>query len=312
MKRYFTKTYFLFTIVLLIQLLLFSSCFTGVEGTKKISEKDVLRVSENNSKNKIGVGIDTLNTSDFKTWQAGKEFYVTDNQIKLILSSNSNITNTKLEGSKLYYDSFYKQDMFGTSKNVIVKFKDSKGIVYNYNTGKSLNEISNIQVPFLIDWDLINKARDIIKDKSLYIKTPLWYTQNDEAKSGFKFVQVRILDVLPGNKVYSLKVKFEASNDTSYVFVSTRDNSVANRSFGNIFSDKDPHLSYPTINNQNWNHIIHGEIVEGMTKDECRLSIGSPKNIDRSPTYAGLREFWQYDDGVYLIFMDGILMNYRK
>ena len=48
-----------------------------------------------------------------------------------------------------------------------------------------------------------------------------------------------------------------------------------------------------------------------MTKEECTLSLGSPRNISRQPTYAGMLERWSYDNGVFLTFQDGILENYR-
>ena len=49
-----------------------------------------------------------------------------------------------------------------------------------------------------------------------------------------------------------------------------------------------------------------------MTKEECRLSIGSPKRINENPDQGGMREYWYYDGGSYLYFVDGLLSQFRK
>ena len=51
---------------------------------------------------------------------------------------------------------------------------------------------------------------------------------------------------------------------------------------------------------------------EGMTKEECSLSLGAPRTIDRMPTRAGLYERWVYVNGVMLVFENGLLTQYRQ
>ena len=96
------------------------------------------------------------------------------------------------------------------------------------------------------------------------------------------------------------------------MFMSSAHSSVQNRTYTDLFSDSDVHLRYPEISDDNWACIIRGDVALGMNKDECRLSLGTPKTIDRRPTYDGLVEYWTYDNGVYLIFEDGLLRRYRK
>ena len=48
-----------------------------------------------------------------------------------------------------------------------------------------------------------------------------------------------------------------------------------------------------------------------MTKEECRLAMGSPKNLTQLPDQSGLREYWYYDGGRYLFFVDGLLKEFR-
>lgn len=56
----------------------------------------------------------------------------------------------------------------------------------------------------------------------------------------------------------------------------------------------------------------NGTVTEDMTRDECRLSLGAPDNIDRRAGYSVLREVWSYENGRYLIFEDGLLRSYRQ
>lgn len=57
---------------------------------------------------------------------------------------------------------------------------------------------------------------------------------------------------------------------------------------------------------------MRGQVAEGMTKEECTLSLGAPQSVDRVPTHGGLLERWVYDNGVYLVFADGILERFRQ
>ena len=45
-----------------------------------------------------------------------------------------------------------------------------------------------------------------------------------------------------------------------------------------------------------------------MTKDEVRLSLGSPSSVNQRPSHEGVREYWYYPDGRYLYFEDGVLV----
>ena len=57
------------------------------------------------------------------------------------------------------------------------------------------------------------------------------------------------------------------------------------------------------------NHLEPGK--GGMTKAECKLSLGNPDEVKKIPTYSGLREQWIYNSGAYLFFVDGLLTEYR-
>ena len=57
--------------------------------------------------------------------------------------------------------------------------------------------------------------------------------------------------------------------------------------------------------------IVNSKVAAGMTRDECRLALGAPNSFRTIPVYNAVVEQWNYDDGMYLIFEDGILTRYR-
>ena len=84
------------------------------------------------------------------------------------------------------------------------------------------------------------------------------------------------------------------------------------RDFDGLFDVNDPHSLYPAISAKNWELITRGQVEEGMTKEECRLALGAPRRINQNPDQSGMREYWYYDGGSYLYFVDGLLSQYRR
>jgi hypothetical protein len=84
------------------------------------------------------------------------------------------------------------------------------------------------------------------------------------------------------------------------------------RSFSNLFSFTDPRRNYPNITDEYWQLITSGTVTTGMTRDECRLALGAPKDVDRQTGYSSVHEMWGYENGIYLIFEDGILVKFRR
>ena len=84
------------------------------------------------------------------------------------------------------------------------------------------------------------------------------------------------------------------------------------RDFDALFAEKDPRLDYPAVSDENWALITRAQVALGMTKEECRLALGNPVRISENPDQGGLREYWYYDGGAYLFFIDGLLNRFRK
>ncbi|MDE6556471.1 MAG: hypothetical protein K2K55_05850, partial [Duncaniella sp.] len=146
-----------------------------------------------------------------------------------------------------------------------------------------------------------------------YILSSLWRDDEDQPVEGRKFVAVKIDSVSYGSTFYPLKVAFTDDRGVSArVFLYPGAQTSTPRTFAGLFSFTDPRTRYPDISPENWALIIESRITAGMTPDECRLALGAPKEIDRVPTPALLREVWVYENGIYLLFEDGLLKAFRR
>ena len=310
-----------FTIILaIVALLPLTGCFTGVESTKAITRKDVEKVFDTD-KESAGAAKRMLYATrhdSFPDWESGKLFFVTDDNVRLLFapSATVNSSGTDLKGKLLKYIRFSTYKSIESKDCISIHFSDSNGHEYTIPTNKPISEFRQsgyfYTIPFLIDMDEIMELRSMLTNKELYIKTSIWYDASGKMISGRKFIKITITDILPGDKVFPYKVRFTDDKSDAYLFMSSEQSSVKNRTYEDLFSDTDIHRRYPDISDENWQRIIDGDVATDMTREECRLALGTPKTIDRRPTYDGLKEYWTYDNGVYLIFEDGLLRKFRK
>lgn len=297
-------------------MLLVSSCFTGVENTPKITDKDVSRTINELERRQPTMTLTTYRDS-LPSWREGKRFYVTDDNVKLIFTqvAGDNMDSVKLVGRILSYKGY--DTSLGLDGRDVVDIHLADGSdEYVYHTGKTEGEfLSTFSIPLLIDMDVVEHVSRQLEGKEVYIKTPIWYNIDGEYMiHGRQYIKVHIDEILPGNKVLPLRVLFTASDnkEKAFVWMSAGQNAINNRDYDSMFSSKDLHDSYPEISGSHWEMIKKGEVETGMTKEECRLAKGAPKKISRMPDQTAVREFWYYDGGSYLQFVDGLLKNFRK
>jgi hypothetical protein len=301
----------------LLLAVLLTACFTGVESTKKITAKDVAKALET-SKDDGSSSFFNIQCDSFPAWHVGKAFYVTDNNVRVIFSASPlyDLSAINLRGATLVFRGYSIGSVLDNRKTVNIRLSDGKN-EYIYPTDKTFDELakmkSDFSIPMLIDLDLVQNAKKLLIGDEFFIRTSIWYDSIDNMTSGKKFVKVKIDDILPGDKVFPFKVKFtDSEGKVAYVFMSSSNSPVQNRQFDKLFSITDPHKNFPSITDEHWKLITEGKIVNYMTKDECRLALGAPNSIDSRPGYEGVKEYWTYDNGIYLVFSDGLLTNFRR
>lgn len=291
-----------------------TSCFTGIESTPKISSNEVEKQkAETVTTPEMELAL-RLAQQPITQWTTGREYVVTDNRIKLIFSSTP-AEFIPLKGDTIRYVGYKQQTSIAATENVVLQFlkKNNDNDTLHYRIERTLDELAqrqSVTVPFTVDLTLISDARKVLLDKELYILTSAWFDTDGQRIAGRKFVPVKVTDVKPASEEFPIGIVFCDSLRTAMLPVSAglTENK---RSFAAIFSFTDPKLKYPAITPENWYAIQNGLLRIDMTRDECRMSLGAPKDVDYGRSYSSTYERWTYTNGAYLIFEDGLLKRYR-
>ena len=295
-----------------------SSCGTGIEVSNPVTDKDVRRVIEQSENRQPVVTIDAYQDS-LPAWKSGKRFWVADNQVRLLFahSNDYDIDTVSLAGRVLEYGGYDTGGLYDNRATVNLMFRDpDNGNVYCYRTGKPIESFKpGFSIPLLIDMDMVEHIARQVVGKDYYIRTPIWYDRDSEQMvNGRHFIKVHVDRVLPGNSVMPLRLLFTTADlgERAMVWMSDNASTMHGRDFDALFVARDPHESYPAISTANWDRITRGLVVEGMTKEECRLALGAPRRVSEIPDQGGMREYWYYDGGSYLFFVDGLLNQFRR
>lgn len=295
------------------------SCGTGIEVTEHVTNKDVQRVIEQVDSRQTTVTLDAYQDS-LPAWKTGKRFWVADNQVAQLFAHQSDYDKDtlRLAGHVLNYMGHQIGGLFNEdTRYIFVELYDSlTNLTYSCRAGRVQDaNRQGFTIPMLIDMDMVEHIGNQVTGKDYYIRTGIWYDrQSEQMMDGRHFIKVHIDSVLPGNAVLPLRVHFTTTDTHEQAMVWMSDNALTmqGRSFDAMFVSSDPHLAYPAISDSNWERITRAQLVEGMTKEECRLALGSPKRINENPDQSGMREYWYYDGGSYLYFVDGLLRQFRK
>lgn len=300
-------------IPLLLASYLATGCFTGIESTPAISDREVQRHSSKiTAEEKY---LDGLLREIPPCGSPGKRWVVTDSKIKLILDAAA--LNSDIEiGDTLQLTSVENVTSLDGLPLAELKLSASDGKSYSYRTSLSPQDFQaerEIKIPFTVDIDVVEAVRKRMEGKTFYLMTTARYDFADQPLTGRRFVPANIEKVEPGNNYYPIRLTLTDDSGTRFrLYMSVDPSSNMPRKFSSLFSLTDPKLKYPAITDDNWTHIINGRVAQGMTRDEARLALGAPSNIDRRPGYSVLREIWTYENGRYLIFDDGILQTFRQ
>lgn len=290
--------------------LMSAACGTGVETGRRVSERDVKRVVEETTG--TGASVTVTYRDSVPAWRAGKQFFVTDDNARLIFERSRDYDRDTLHLAHRVLtfvgcDTVMSLDGRST---VNLLFDDGPRRLVHRTNKRPGEFTSTFVVPFLVNTDLVEHYRRQLVGKRYYILTPIWFDiAGEQMKRGRKFIEVAIDSVNPGDKVLPLKLTFTAidTGEQAMVRLSSGNELMNNRTFDALFALTNPHHAYPHIGNEHWQLIVAGKVDEGMTKEECRLSLGAPRAIAQIPDQTGLREVWSYDGGVSLHFVDGLL-----
>ncbi len=298
-------------------------CFTGVESTPRIDATHVKR------ERAAGTTPEQQYLSDIKPlppkeWQPGKMFRITDDRISRIFTSHSAGAEA-LKGNDLFFERIVPARSLTGNDATELQFATTDGRRFNYRINgisyERMDTLSSLEVPFTIDMQLVEAVDSKIRDKEFYIKTSAWYGIDGQRKeNGLRHILVHIDSVVAGDAYFPTLVCFSVVNSEirrrlgesqHAVYMSVGTSKSATRNFDVLFAFESPRKAHPEIKDDVWELIISSKVREGMSRDECRLALGTAPEVLRTPTYSGMREVWSYSDGVFLIFDDGYLTRFR-
>lgn len=302
-------------LVVVIVFVFISACSTGIENTKTIKmTRSEQKITQETQEDRI---MKDFHAPFIAEWQVGKPFLVADNRANLVFEAiGRNNVDSQLEGDTLLFKGVSsKVTPVGTEEMVVV-FTDGIND-YRYVTGKTpedgVNSLTSTDIPMLIDLELVKKTADVLKGKRLWTRTLIWYDKQGEKFRGRQFVPVVIEDVQPGNMVFPLKVFIkDESGKEAMLYMNIKNSGIESRSFPSLFYVSDPKLKYSSVLPEIWEYIRDGRVKNGMTKEECKLALGNPSDVNAGHDWNSTIEFWQYPDGKFLRFEDGLLIDYRN
>ena len=294
---------------LLLMPILFYSCISsrfGDEDSDTISEEQSFMVT--NFKDK-----------SLKEWERGKEFVCVVDELPVLLESRKGNQDDccSLKGTILRYKGLEETQTWNGVESCVV-YNDSSGLEYIYRVLKSITDILSTDfiplLPELVSTDYIAKADSLLKGKVLYVKTSNWYTVDGEEYRGRKLIPVVIKEIIAGNKIFPLALIFkteEGEEAMVYTTMSASQYMSQYSTFDKLFTFTNPRDKYSQIKDEVWQLITQSQVTQGMTKNECQISLGLPDEVSQIPEYSGLRERWIYKTGTYLEFKDGLLVKFR-
>lgn len=297
-------------------MLLLSACFTGIEGTKRIElgredRKETVPTPEENY-------LSEIKSKPLKEWPKGKIFIVTDSRLEYALEKENPYIETKLHpGDTLCFADIAKKRMPDGREQIIIRLQHiGSNEVYSYSTGLPAGEAEenfiSSRMPMLIDIELVEDTDHLLCGKELYTLTGLWYDDEGHRIQGLKYKPVKIERVIPGNNNFPLLVKFSTeTGEKAGMYMNIGNDKYDSRSFSTLFSLSDVRKKHPSVSEQKWQLICNSQVTAGMTKEECRLAIGAPSDVTSGHDYSQTLDIWQYPDGKYLRFVDGILTDFR-
>jgi len=294
-----------------------TSCFTGVEGTKTVelsrSDRKLLAPTPEDT------FLSGVKPRSLKDWNAGKRFIVTDDKIKLLFDqsrTSRELDNVSLKDTVLYFvRSSWRSRPDATNESaLILRTAGGKEIVYlsGNSSVSAADSLKSDGLAMLIDLDMIGSVDSKLKGRTLWTKSPIRYDSTGNRIHGKKYIPVKVVDVCPGTTVFPVKLKIkDDSGAEAYMLMNFGNSATDSRSFANLFSLSDIRQRYPSIEDDVWKLICNGRVKIGMTKDQCRLSLGNPADVRSGHDYNRIIDIWVYGDGDYLQFADGLLIDFK-
>lgn len=302
-------------------------CSTGIDSTPKIKSSEV-RKNRADGISAEQAFLADINPTPPRDWVSGQTRFLVDEQRISMIFTSASASTDDLEGKILIFDSFADIPSLNGQGATEIAFHTDDGKQYFYQaaiTKAQVDTIADLEIPFTVAIDASQKIDSIMSGKTFYISTQNWYDSNNQKFAALRHIPVMVDSVTPGNARYPAFVYFHiadasraeqvaqmgANRPGSHVMMTFGQKRTSTRNFETLFTFDNPRKKYSDISDAIWELIIRGKVAKGMTRDECRLALGAPNELNRFQGNVGFIELWSYDDGMYLQFVDGYLSQFR-
>lgn len=292
-----------------------AACSTGIESTKtiKMNKDDIRQMAKTDEQ----IFASQIKGELLKDWKPGKEFIAMSDRTLYVFDPVSSVSEVdgSMQGDTLQFVGVQSRLNPDLKEECVILFSDGDQL-YHYSTGKlmasAMDDIDSSKLPLLSDLDLILAWKEKLIGNRLWTKSNLWYDKDNHRKDGLKFAEVKVLDIVPSTDEFPLNVKISHNGEISYIHMNYTSDKADSRNFAAVFFLSDPKSKYPQISEDNWKLIKSGRVGLGMTKDECRLALGNPDEVQSGHSTSEALDIWQYSNGAYLFFSDGLLTRFRQ
>lgn len=304
----------IYSSISLALLLILGGCFTGIEGTKKITlSRDDRRQTAPRPEESW---LDDVAATPHTVWNVGKVFYVADERASVMIDPYRVVSGQRgLErGDRLVFrEAREVRTPDGSTRIAIVLMRGDDEFRYMAReTPRDESVVMSDAMPGLIDPEMVGGVGRKLSGRALWTLSTLWLDEAGERLEGLKYDEVRVDSVTYGNMVFPLRVSFSDRQGRHGAYLMSFGNGGKDsRGFANLFSLNDPRQAHPGITDEVWEHIRRGEVMAGMTKAECRLAKGNPADVYDGHDYSRSLLLWVYPDASTLYFEDDILVRVK-
>ncbi len=313
--------------VALAALVLVTGCFTGIESTPRIGADEVRRnQAATPSPEKLFLNV--VKAEAPRLWRPGQTRFRVDSMAHVgRIFTPASAPAAAMVGRTLTFGGFDTAVSLTGDSLAEVRLVDAEGHTYFYRSTfpvSALDTLQRLDIPFMVNVGEVAAVDSMLRGRRLYVRSSLWYDRYGMGVRGFRHVEVIVDSVVIGYSAYPAAVYFSLADsalvreagieatDRRMMRMTLGTSTAASRNFDKLFYFENPRKRYPDIAEANWDLIVRGRVAEGMTRDECRLALGTPDEVLRVPTRGGMRESWTYQDGIYLVFDDGFLTHFRQ
>lgn len=306
-----------------------TGCFTGIESTRQIElsrqDRKLLEVSpeEQLFASVVGLPLDS--------WPEGFRFIVTDPRASRVYASFMAADSLQV-GDSLHFLGITPVSRPDGKEYVRLLFAGPNNLRFSYDTGKessASSEITSDKLPMLVNARMVAQADSLLCNREIWNRSSMAYTPDGERISVKKFSRFLVDSVTAGQGFFPLRLWATFNSDDIvtphsvgshnsvgshpiFFYLDFSSSLAESRPPARVLSLSDPKLKYPAITDTVWQTIRKGMVMQGMTKDECRLSLGNPSDANTGHDYNSTIDLWQYPDGTFLRFIDGLLHSFRK